>query len=58
MEVIKCEGNVMWAEFKCTDLVAFFFPFFLKLIPRRMEREMFGELGKQRRGSGLPVSAG
>lgn len=26
MEVIKCEGNVMWAEFKCTDLVAFFFP--------------------------------
>lgn len=28
MEVIKCEGNVMWAEFKCSDFVAFFFFFF------------------------------
>lgn len=37
MEVIKCEGNVMWAEFKCSDFVAFFFFFFLIL--RRMERE-------------------
>lgn len=28
MEVIKCEGNVMWAEFKCSDFVAFIFFFF------------------------------
>lgn len=45
MEVIKCEGNVMWAEFKCTDFVAlifffFFCPFFLNLVPRRTERKI------------------
>lgn len=31
MEVIKCEGNVMWAEFKCTDFVALIFFFFFVL---------------------------
>lgn len=29
MEVIKCEGNVMWTEFKCTDFVALIFFFFV-----------------------------
>lgn len=49
MEVIKCEGNVMWAEFKCSDFVAFFFFFFFFLILRRMEREKqrFKELRRQ-----------
>lgn len=38
MEAIKLEGNVMWAEFKHTDLWHFIF-FFFKLTQRRAERE-------------------
>lgn len=44
MEAIKLEGNVMWAEFKHTDLAALiFFFFFPTYTEKGGERKIKGE---------------
>lgn len=64
MEVIKCEGNVMWAEFKCTDFVALIFFFFvLSFINLYQEGREEKNRGSESQGSRYgdqapPVSAG